>query len=172
LGGRKFEGEPMKIISILAGIFLVLSTFAEADAQSSSVQGISLKLLDYGLVNISALKTTAPSTPAPGQHDISDNAEFYKRTTAIPAKKQLTFGIKYQVNGTPEGKNVLLTYRVLHPQIKGTTTSTANVIGTIGAARADYYTFEEDYELAEGEWKMQIWVGTSMLLEKRFVVRK
>lgn len=158
----------MKITVILSSIFLFLLSCAEVNSSPAQITG--LRLLDYGLLHVNIKKTKDKSTTATGKHNVVESAEFYKRTSEIIAKKKTTFGVKYQVNGTQTGKIVNLTYKVLHPPIQGKTMSSVKVKGTIGSWRADFYTFEEDYELVEGNWKMQILDGNKVLLEKIFTV--
>jgi hypothetical protein len=160
----------MRITLILASIVFVLSSCA--GMQSTPIQINSLQLLDYGLLNINVKKTIDKSTTATGKHNVVDEIEFYKQTTDIFPKIKNTFGIKYQVSGTPDGKIATLTFKVIHPPIKGRTMSTAKVKATVGSWRADFYTFDEEYELVEGVWIMQIWDKNHMLLEKTFTVKK
>jgi len=160
----------MRTALFFASIILMLSSCASM--QSTPIQINNLQLLDYGLLNISGKKTIDKSTTATGKHNVVDGIEFYNKTTDIFPNLKDTFGIKYQVNGTPEGKIAKFTFKVLHPPIKGRTMSTAKVKATVGSWRADFYTFDEKYELVEGEWKMQIWDKNQMLLEKTFTVKK
>lgn len=166
----------MKVKQFLTRIILVLLFCAgissSAGAQSTAIQINSLQLLDYGLLNIHIEKTINKSTTATGKHNVIDEIEFYKQTSDISAKINNTFGIKYQVNGTPEGAIANFTFKVIHPPINGRTMSSADVKATVGSWRADFYTFEEEYELVEGEWKLQIWDNNTMLLEKAFTIKR
>jgi hypothetical protein len=152
-------------------VSIVLFLSSCAGSQSAPVQITNLQLLDYGLLNINVKDTINKATTATGKHNVVDEVEFYKQTADISPQLKDTFGIKYQINGTPEGNITYLTYKVVHPSIKGRTSSSVNVKATIGSWRADFYTFDEEYELVEGEWKMQIWDKNQMLLEKTFTVK-
>jgi hypothetical protein len=160
----------MRVSLILAGVILFLSSCAGVNNTPTQIS--DLNLLDYGLMKINVKKTIEKSTTASGKYNVTDGVEFIETTSNITAKKKTTFGIKYQVNGTPTGRKVDLTVKIIHPKIKGKTVSTAKVKGTIGSWRSTFYTFDEDYELVEGEWRIQVWFENSMLLEKAFMVRK
>ncbi len=160
----------MRVSIFLTTIVLFLSSCAGVNSPPTQISDI--KLLDYGLMKINVKETIEKSTTASGKYNVTDGVEFLERTTNITAKKKNTFGIKYQVNGTPAGRKVDLTLKVIHPKIKGKTLSSARVKGTIGSWRSSFYTFDKDYELVEGEWKMQVWFESSMLLEKTFTVNK
>jgi hypothetical protein len=166
----------MRVKQFLTRIILVLLFCAgissSAGAQSTPIQINNLQLLDYGLLNIHMEKAIDKSTTATGKHNVIDDIEFYKQTSDITAQIKDTFGIKYQINGFPEGTIADFTFKVIHPPINGRTMSSAQVKATVGSWRADFYTFEEEFELVEGEWTMQIWDKNRMLLEKAFTVTK
>lgn len=131
----------------------------------------NLELLDYGLLNISVKNQIDMATTATGKHNVTVGVEFYETTNEIEAIKNKTFGIKYKITGTPVGEIANFTFKVTHPPINGKTESKVKIKGKIGSWRADFYTFDEDYELVAGEWKMQILEQSSTLLEQIFNVK-
>lgn len=159
----------MRWLLVFCSMVLSLSC---AGIESNAAQISEIRLTDYGILRLDMEKAAEAPVTAPGGQNVIRNAVFTEKTTSIPARKGSTFGIQYSVHGNPEGQTVELTYMVLHPPIKGQTSSSAKVKAAIGSQRADFYTFEEEYELVEGAWKMQIHQNDKLLLEQTFFVYK
>ena len=159
----------MRWLLVFCSVVLSLSC---AGIESNASQISEIRLTDYGILRLDIEKPAETPTTVPGGQSVIREAVFTEKTTSIPARKGTTFGIQYSVHGTPEGQAVELTYTVLHPPIKGQTSSSAKVKTVIGSLRADFYTFEEEYELVEGAWKMQIYDNGRLLLEQTFFVYK
>jgi hypothetical protein len=153
----------------LAKLFLILGCAA---SQVDSQKIFGAETLDYGICNINLKETVSSDTTASGGYNITKGVVFISKTTNIPAEKGISFGIKYVVNGEPEGSKVKLKVVAIHPPIKGKIKSSAMVDAKIGTWRVDHYTFNESYELVEGEWIFQIYYKENLLIEKSFMVSK
>ncbi len=156
-------------ITCLAMLFLILGC---AGSQVDSQKIFGAEILDYGICNINLKETVSSDTTASGGYNITEGVVFISKTTNIPAEKGLSFGIKYVINGEPEGSKVTLKVVAIDPPIKGKTKSSAIVDAKIGTWRAEHYTFNESYEMVKGEWIFQIYHKEHLLIEKSFMVSK
>ena len=155
-------------------ILLILIFFWSSCAGAQSTNNVikRVELLDYGILNINKIKTIDTSLTASGKYTIAKMTSVKKTTDLIIAKKHEAFGITYKVIGNPHGTKVLLTIKIIHPPIKGRTSSKAKIWAYIGEPDYTFYSFDEDYELLEGKWKIQIWNKNKKLLEKVFHIKK
>ena len=160
------NGVAMRFALLICAVLILMSC---SGLQLGPAQITGIELLEYGLFKTHDREIKNNSTTAAGKHIVSDKFELYEKTTDIIAKRGHTFGIKYQIKGTPKWKKVLLTYNVIHPPIQGKTASFLKVKRSIGKQNALTYSFNEEYELVEGNWKMQIWHENEMLIEKDFI---
>lgn len=156
-------------LTCLTMLFLV---FGCAGSQVGSQNIFDAETLDYGICTINLKETVSSDTTASGGYNVTEGVVFTNKTTNIPAKKGISFGIKYVVNGEPEGSKIKLKVVAIHPPIKGRTKSSAKVDAKIGTWRADFYTFNESYELVAGEWIFKIYHNDKLLIEKAFMVSK
>ena len=156
-------------LTCLAILFFI---FGCAGSQVDPKNIYGAEILDYGICTINLKETVSSDTTASGGYNVTEGVKFTKKTTNIPAEKEISFGIKYVVNGKPEGSKVKLKVIAIHPPIKGRTKSSAMVDAKVGTWRADFYTFNENYELVEGEWIFQIYYKNNLLIEKSFTVSK
>ena len=164
------SGRLMKSHLTCLAILICLLGCAGSQVERKNVDGA--KILDYGMCTIN-LKETAPSdTTASGGYNATEGVIFTSKTTNIPAEKGISFGIKYVVDGDPEGSKIKLKVVAIHPSIKGKIRSSAMVDAKAGTWRADFYTFNEDYELVEGEWIFQVYWKDNLLIDQSFTVSK
>jgi hypothetical protein len=103
---------------------------------------------------------------------------FVKRTTEIPLKKDIVFGIEWEAEGLPDTP-VKITWRVKHPR-------TTKPDGTVSTGfdetlpflpekgriqkRGDYYILSEDWEMLPGDWSLSVVYEGRVLCEKVFHV--
>ena len=156
----------------LTCLAMLIFIFGCAGSQIDPKNIFGAETLDYGICIINLKKTVSSDTTASGGYNVTEGVIFKNKTTNIPAEKGISFGIKYVVNGEPEGSKVKLKVVAIHPPIKGRTKSSAMVDAKVGTWRADFYTFNENYELLEGEWIFQIYDRDNLLIEKSFTVSK
>jgi hypothetical protein len=156
-------------LTILAMLIFI---FGCAGSQVDPKNIFGAEIIDYGICTINLKETVSSDTTASGYYNVTEGVEFTDKTTNISAAMGISFGIKYVVNGEPEGSKVKLKLVVIHPPIKGKAKSSAMVDAKIGTWRADFYTFNENYELVEGEWIFQIFYKDDLLIDKSFTVSK
>ncbi len=105
-------------------------------------------------------------------------ATLVKKTTDIPLKKGIIFGIVWKAQGLPSIP-IKIAMRVKHPQ-------TNKPDGTVSTGfdemlpffpqkggikeRGDYYALSEDWEMLPGEWSLSIVYESKVLCEKVFRV--
>jgi len=99
-------------------------------------------------------------------------------TTTVQAESGIRFGFIYRVVGKPTGQTVQLRMVIIYPPegVKSPQSSTPlqsaerQIAVRIGAIEFSGYTFDDNWELVPGPWKMQLWLGDRKLAEKEFTV--
>jgi len=100
-------------------------------------------------------------------------------TNGIPATVGIRFGFTFSVQGLPSASDIVLKMIVKHPPIhepNGTTSEESSLLehygssflGTLKAFAC--YGFDHPYELATGDWVLEVWYGEQKLIEQTFQV--
>jgi len=134
------------------------------------------KILKYGIYTATEVKIVKAEGTAAGKRRISEDAEILENTTQIPATIGKGFGIRYVINGKPDGRQINIRVKVAHPPMKNPEKEKAVTISEytrkakIGTIIWNDYTFDEEWELVTGKWTIQIYYKDQKLLEKTFTV--
>jgi hypothetical protein len=132
------------------------------------------KILNHGILTATAVETVKAKDTALGTRTIQKDLEFEENTTQIPVTIGKSFGIKYVIDGKPDGMQIDVTKKVIHPPLKNperdkaftsSEYTTKRKIGYIGWLT---YTFEKEWELVPGKYTFQIYYKGQKLLEKTF----
>jgi len=157
---------------MIFGVLLLVFSSSCAGRLSDSGGTLTAQLLDFGICQVKARQTEPAPTGASGARKPAESSGPCLQTTRIPAAIGTTFGIKYALYGKPQDGPVNLTFRVVHPPIDGKTASSVDAPCLVGTWRENYYIFEQDNELVEGTWRLQVLYDDRLLLEQAFTVYK
>lgn len=99
-------------------------------------------------------------------------------TTTIRARRSLRFGVRYRVNGTPNGAEIALRLvtRFPDPGLPDPVTggrlheSAYEIRASIGEHSYRGFTFDQLREIVPGEWIFEFWYGERMIGSQRFCV--
>jgi len=164
----------MKVI--LALVALVAGVTAAA-AQADRIDGADITQFgeyEYKVTSTEDLGGTAAGTLK------SVDYKFVAKTTSIPARRGVGFGIEYRVRGAPTDATVPLRSVTIFPAGGLRNPKTGETVPrneyieekAIGALLLKGYTLDEDWEVVPGTWTFQVWFGDQMLAEKSFTVTK
>lgn len=146
--------------------------------QSAAAQDVrAITITEFG-VYTSKLQYKEPSeTAATGFINRVTDIKLVEQTDKICARIGLSFGVYYQVTGTPVGAPVVLQMVSRYPapgvvDAKGRhhaiSTFTSN--GTVGATSFRSFTFEYAWEMLAGEWVFEFHHKGRKVAETRFTV--
>ncbi|MGD9338005.1 MAG: DUF3859 domain-containing protein [Syntrophobacterales bacterium] len=168
-----------KLMVSVAVMFLV----SAMPPPSIAAEVYAIKLVEWGIYDMTKVKKATP-----GKIVLVDHMKLVTLTDKIPAKLGTSFGLKFVVNGHPPGSKVRILNRWLfpYPGVKnpktgklihyldqtsilpiGHSTTSHYVISYFGLAS---WQFTEPSELVPGPWKLQLWHGGKMFMEKTFTV--
>ena len=104
--------------------------------------------------------------------------KFVSKTTVVPARRGVGFGIEYRVRGAPKDVKVPLRMVTIFPSGGLHNPKTGKTVlrneyveeKPVGALLLKGYTLDDDWEVVPGTWTFQIWFGDQLLAEKVFTV--
>lgn len=137
-------------------------------------------VLERGYYEIEAEGNLYPDPNAPsGRVQAGATVKLVEQTDRIPIKKGRLFGFRFRLTGI-ESQDTVTTVRqvVTHPRItkpdgtKSTGYETTLGLNVRSGEVTDYtgYRLDHDYELVEGVWKFEFWLGNKKLLDQSFTI--
>jgi hypothetical protein len=151
------------------------------DGRAQPVEVTGIKIVEYGIYQATDRQfVDDPNLPRKTRRDVSDVKKL-EQTTTILARKNTLFGVRYKIEGEPQGKAVPLVLvtrfpgDVRDPITTGVRSSNKRAPEEflIGATHFRGYRLEEDWELAlTGPWLFEFWHGNQKLKEQVFEVVK
>ena len=160
--------------AVLANTFLALVFFGLMFPVTPAVafDCYGIDVVDYGIYETDFINwESAPKTDL-GKIEMVSGKRLLRLTAHIPAKKGTQFGMRYVLNGEPEGEDVPILVKVSH----STTVNKKEIPMTnewvttkkIGSTAFDGWKFNAESDLARGNWTIQIYYEGMKLAEKRF----
>ncbi len=112
----------------------------------------------------------APETLSGTLNLVDQNHAIDVETAQVPAELGLSFGIRAEL--TPGAAIPDVTVVVTHPPMgpEGVTVERWSAAMNFGEASLNLFTFENDYELIEGDWMFQLEHDGNILLQQPFKV--
>jgi hypothetical protein len=140
-------------------------------------QNITFKEVNYGLYDADLSHRKDNSTSASGKRTISINNEFYKTTTNIPLQQEIQFGsefIIYSNINTSVELDIIWKYPekirnnkgIYFTEDKRTVTRYTNQKTWTG------YILNQEYEMVNGTWILEIYHRDRLLYQKKFLLEE
>lgn len=158
---------------------ILTALFVTATCLAKDEKAITGVITDYGIYEpIAAVKIEAAPETTSGITRVPGEIRFTEHTNGIPAKLGINFGFRYTAEGFTGVKKVAITKVVTHPPVKKPdgitstgfrTTLTKPVVGGKISGFTGY-SFDHEYELVPGPWKIECWYQDQKLVEKTFYV--
>ncbi|HEX4408953.1 MAG TPA: DUF3859 domain-containing protein [Xanthobacteraceae bacterium] len=163
------------VAALLLGQFLFGLSIAQAQAPAPAV--IDAKVMQMGTLDAKVTdKTTAPGvvTGSIGQATY----HFVTNATTMEARKGISFGFEYRLNGTPDGAKVTVRKVTIFPSPGLRNPKTGEVsmrseyieTNAIGQRVLKAYDLDNDWEVVPGDWVQQVWVGEKKVAEEKFTL--
>jgi hypothetical protein len=161
--------------TILAILLLAL-TDPSGHAQAPQVERIDVT--EYGTYTTKGEQTYVDAKGI--KHHTVSKIVHDDSTRTIPLRRDVIFGFRYRVIGSPKGAKVPLRIVVLYPAPGlARPGSPAPIMRdeeaatrTIGADSITSYGLEEPWELLPGDWTLEIWSGDRKMASQTFTVVK
>jgi hypothetical protein len=172
----------MKRENLFVSFFVCLCSILAFGSQAQAVlkdRVPTAKIVDFGIYEIAekGVRYEHKESTA-GYATEGGRVVLVTRTTEIPLRKGISFGIEWEAEGLPSVP-VRITYRIKHPRTTkpGGTVSTGFEEalpflpeGGKILRRVDNYVLSEDWEMLPGEWSLAIVYEGNVLCEKVFHV--
>jgi hypothetical protein len=146
-----------------------------ATADSAAAMGASVKVVEYGIFKTSGVRRIAMPHSVSGEMNLVSHVRLVRAATVIAAQPGRSFGWRYHFRNLPAGATVTL--RTLHPALTNPKTGRTMSLSE-RRVRIDHpenirytgYTFDNAWEMAEGQWRFQILYKGRVIGEKPFKI--
>ncbi len=148
-------------------------------ALAADVRVERIDIVDTGIYTVVTGEETADPDAPTGTIAAVTTVTNVEKTSTIPGKLGLEFGLRYVIVGEPAGAEVPLDFVILYPPPglvdpaapEPIRESRYGRIKSIGETVYLGYGFENDWEVVPGEWSFEIWFEGDMLASQSFTVR-
>jgi len=152
---------------------LLLFTMIASSAHAQTPQIHEVAIFEPGIYRAQSGPSRHTSTLGPVSG--VQNIQLLEKTTTVPARRQVRFGLRYVVNGSPRGSSIELRMVTRFPD-EGVLDPTGqrhfmheyNMMVQIGIAGYRDYTLDEEWEVVPGRWVFEFWVGNRKLGQQEF----
>jgi hypothetical protein len=144
---------------------------------SEATTSPTIQLLEFGTFRklASTNDVSEPGSLTGARHAVSKVA-LVESTTNVPARISTSFGFRVKFAGKTPDEVVRCTAKCLHPRLTDPLSGRSSEVDqwdTSGFSGQDGYigyTFDNDWELVPGRWKLQVFQDSRLVLEKTFNV--
>jgi hypothetical protein len=153
--------------------FVVAAVLAAAAPVTAGAEP-RLEVLTYGLYETDKGRRVPMPKSVSGQMNLLGHVRHKQTTAEVFGRLGESFGLEYVITGIPAG--ALITVRTRHPLLTNPATGVAMDYGEReqeadpGERRYTGYTFDDTYEIAEGEWSIQFLYRGKVFHEQKFKV--
>jgi hypothetical protein len=163
---------------LVTSLMLYLAAVSGAQAQAARLDRI--EIFEAGIYNLEIVKKIDDPTQASGARSTVTNTVLAQKTTQIPAKLGVRFGLRYRLVGAPADEVVEIKKitrfppeGMRNPNTRETTFRNELMLSRrIGAESYTGYGFDQDFELVPGVWTIELWSGDRKLASQSFTVKK
>lgn len=159
-------------VSSATALLSALLLGSAAHAQTPKIEHVHI--LERGIY---VARTDRSRAPADGLWPVFD-VRLSKATSNIPMRRDLRFGVRYALRGTPHGRPVMIELVTRYPEpglLDGSTglrrtESRHQIEVSVGIPRYREFQFVEEEEFVPGIWMFEFWHGDRKLGEQHFCV--
>ncbi len=146
-------------------------------ASTPNITGVPV--IEYGVYHATVANQTDTSNDPVPHHNILKDISLAEKRDTLLASLGKTFGVRYVVSGSPEFKPIAIKIKYLYPspglldpaQDTAVLSTAYSQIRLIGDTSYTCFTFDHDWEMVPGSWRIQILDGDALLAEKTFQIR-
>lgn len=158
------------------GVVVVLCLVASAQAQSVS----SVEISNPGLYRSEQVAVEQAPDSVRGIFTTVRNPQLVERTTRVPGLLGTSFGVNFEIRGEPNGEPATVRFVTRFPAggLRDPKTGKVHLTSEnerqyrIGELAFRFYSFDEEWEIAPGEWSLEFWYRGQMLGAQKFEVYK
>jgi hypothetical protein len=157
----------MKVVFTFLTLLIFQTTFSQTIVNSKSYGSLEFKELDHGLAKVKeGITEKAKKTPT-GTHSWLEDFEIVDKSDSIRVLPKANFGVVYMVNAK-DTVDIDVVIEWIYPEkiindkgkkFKGIKYTTKRPTNTPSASS---YSLDEPYEMVKGDWKMNIYIDTSL----------
>ncbi len=150
---------------------------AKPAPKAPATTGILATVLEYGYYRVETEGNLYSDATAPsGKVQAGATVNLAELTDQIPVEKGRLFGFQFRITGFDTQDTVVIREVVTHPKMtKPDGTVSTGYTSEVGlnvrqGEVTDYagYRLDNDYELVDGPWKFEFWLGDKKILEQSF----
>jgi Domain of unknown function (DUF3859) len=161
---------------VLPQLFIFLSGIVVANAEDQQARVAAIDIVETGIYEARQVARIPTPENAVGPIKLITDVQLVRKTTTIPARVGLRFGLRYRPIGDPLGSVSSLQLVVRYPgrglrdAKTGTFMSDSKemVRRTIGDVHHFGFTFDTTSELAPGIWTFEIWQEDRRIVAQEF----
>lgn len=158
-----------RLPTTVAALFLLIA------APQAAAAGPSVDVIEFGLFATSGVRRIALPRSAAGEMNLVAQVRLIRSAEIIAAQPGRSFGWRYRLLGLPPGSRIVL--RTLHPPLTNPKTGRTMAyserkvrVSHPEDIRYTGYTFDNAWEMAEGEWRFQVLYGGRVIGERAFKI--
>ena len=135
-----------------------------------------VEIIEHGIYAARQSGKEATDGTTRGERVLLRDITLLEKTTTIPGTVGTRFGFYYSLTGS-RGNDLDATIRIIHPATRNPKTRKETTVETwtqkcrVGMPHYAGFTFDEEWEIAPGEWKIQVLDNKRLLAEKVFLVK-
>jgi hypothetical protein len=159
-------------------IFLILQGLLSCARRPTSTP--TVRLVDYGIIRPVGPFTqrSDPNAAAGFTSSGPGNSVFEQRTTQVPARLGIAFGLRYRIENIAPEQGVVVEEIIKHPPItkpdgtvvteERTKETVTPLVGYID--QKFFYRLGQPYEVVSGDWSLAVAVNGSVKIDQHFSV--
>jgi hypothetical protein len=135
----------------------------------------SVDVIEYGLFATGGVRRIALPQSVAGEMNLVSHVRLIRSAKVIAAQPGRSFGWRYRLRGVPPGASIVL--RTQHPALTNPKTGRTMAyserrvrITRPEDVRYTGYTFDNAWEMAEGEWRFQVLYDGRVIGERAFKI--
>lgn len=170
-------------MSLRALVFLAVSASALgalAPVRAQPAQTVGVEILASGAYRAEIARVVPDPSSALGTRNIYKGVTFTSQGPRVAATLGSGFGFRFRLSGVDDAASVQLV-KITHfppPGLTNPKTGRMQASNTTNLAlrgprpRVTGYTFDEPWEIATGEWRIELWHEGRKLAEQRYTVAR
>jgi hypothetical protein len=165
-----------KLINLWLLFLVLMAVFLKTGITFADESKYTVEILDYGICTTKTTNSFQDPRNATKSLDTT-NIRFLKKTDKVEGKIEVEFGILYKIHGPSEPRKVpgqhiwIFPKAMTNPKNNRTSQRAARDFSyTLEENWHSAYSFDNDWEIIPGVWRVEIWVAGQKLAEKSFTV--
>ncbi len=157
------------LCSIPIVVFLIIFSSCATSSKNTVSQISESKIIEFGIFNLEKLPRQYQGANPDGTQFIIRLPRLIESTTEIPIKPDVSFGVTYQIWGTPVGSEIETTVKVVSSSGNKALFESIKIT-ELGRWTNSCWRINSRNPSLLGNYKVQIFHENRLLVEKRFTM--